>query len=67
VTHPADAADRIDRSYLPRGEGEERELVIFVRSMNMRPVAALGSYDSETRGEAAHSSPSHPLNLKHGK
>jgi hypothetical protein len=28
MTHPADAADRIDRSYLPRGEGEERELVI---------------------------------------
>jgi hypothetical protein len=28
VTHPADAADRIDRSCLPRGEGEERELVI---------------------------------------
>ena len=41
MTHPADAADRIDRSYLPRGEGEERELGVFFKSMNMRPDAAL--------------------------
>ena len=46
MTHLAGVADRIDRSYSPRGEGEERELdVLFnVSSMIVRPIRRSRTY-----------------------
>ena len=36
MTHLAGVADRIDRSYSPRGEGEERELDVLFQFVNER-------------------------------
>jgi len=46
MTHLAGVADRIDRSYSPRGEGEERELDILfnVSSMIVRPIRRSRTY-----------------------
>jgi hypothetical protein len=48
MTHPAGVADRIDRSFSPRGEREERDLVSMFKETK-QPVAASETYTLETR------------------
>jgi hypothetical protein len=67
MTHHASVADRIDRSYSPRGGREERELDFWFRtSMIMRPFAALARTKKETAVAGFYCNPLRPIRCVHG-